>query len=56
MEFIRLGVESELQLQAYAAATQDRAESLQHRPELGAKPDPRPTERGHGSNLHPHGY
>ena len=42
MEFPRLGVESELQLQAYTTAT--------------AMPDPRPTERGQGLNPHPRGY
>ena len=25
-------------------------------PELTAMPDPQPTEKGQGSNLHPHGY
>ena len=25
-------------------------------PQLMATPDPQPTERGQGSNLHPHGY
>ena len=40
MEVPRLRVGSELQLPSYATAT----------------PDPQPTERGQGSNLHPHGY
>ena len=29
---------------------------LQATPQLTATPDPEPTERGQGSNLHPHGY
>ena len=29
---------------------------LQPTPQLMAMPDPQPTERGQGSNLHPHGY
>ena len=44
MEVPGLGVKSELQLPAYATAT----------PQLVATLDPQPTERGQGSNLHPH--
>ena len=29
---------------------------LRPTPLLMAKPDPKPTERGQGSNLHPHGH
>ena len=30
--------------------------NLRPTPQLTAMPGPRPTERGQGSNLHPHGY
>ena len=72
MKFPRLGVESELQLLAYATATAMQDPScvcnlhhshsnagsqlcLQPTPQLTATPDPWPTERGQGSNLHPNG-
>ena len=58
MEIPRLGVESELQLPAYATATTTAAPSgicnLYH--SLMATPDPQPTEQGQRSNLHPHRY
>ena len=30
--------------------------SLRSTPQLTATSDPQPTDRGQGSNLHPHGY
>ena len=48
----------ELQLSAYntAATMQDPSHSLRPTPQLTAMPDPWTTERGQGSNPHPHGY
>ena len=58
MEIPRLGVKSELQLPAYTTATAALDPScicsLQH--SSWQMPDPQPTERGQGSNPHPHGY
>ena len=57
MEVPRLGVESELQLLAYATATAMPDQSWScNLPQLMAIPDPRLTEQGQGSNLCPHGY
>ena len=54
MEVPRLVVELELQLLAcaIATATQIRDAFVQ----LTVMLDPKPTEQGQGSNLHPHGY
>ena len=54
----RLGVESELQPLAYttAVATPDSSQCLWPTPQLMAKPDPEPTERGQGLNPHLQGY
>ena len=54
MEVPRLGVKLELQLPAYTTATVTRDPS--HVTQFVTTLDPRPTERGQGSNLHPHGY
>ena len=55
MEVPRLGVELELQL--LQGHTNARSEPhLRPMPQLVAMPDPQPTERSQGSNLHPHGY
>ena len=56
MEVPRLEVESELQLPAYATATVMREPSQVCYLQLMATPDPRPTERGQGTNRNPHGY
>ena len=57
MEGPRLGIQSELQLPAYATATakQDPSCILRPTPQLMAMPDPHPTERGQGSNRCLHG-
>ena len=57
MEVLRLGIESELQLEAYTTsmATQDLSRVC-NLPQLMAVLDPRSTEHGQGSNLNPHGY
>ena len=57
MDVPRLGVKSELQLQAYATAvaTWDLSQSATYTAAYGNVPDPQPTEQGQGSNPHPHG-
>ena len=56
MEIPRLGVDSELQLPAYARDSNVGSEPrLPPIPQLTATPDPWPTERGQGSNPQPHG-
>ena len=52
MEVPRRGVKSELQLPAYT----ESEPHLQPIPQLTTTPDPCPTERGQGPNLHPHAY
>ena len=56
MDISRLGVESELHLPAYTTATamQDPTH-IRPTPQLMETPDPQPTERGQGWNLHPYG-
>ena len=58
MEVPRVGVESELQLLAYATAT--AAPDLSHICDLHRSLQQHwilnPTERGQGWNLHPHGH
>ena len=59
MEVPRLGVKLELQLATSLHHNHSNARSeprLLPTPQLTAAPDPQPTERGLGSNLHPHGY
>ena len=59
MEVPRLGVELELQLLAYTTATTVGSKPhLQptHTIQLTATLDPRPPERGQGSNPHPHEF
>ena len=55
MDVPRLGVKLELQLPAYTTATVTRIPS-HIRNQLTASPDSKSTERGQGSNPHPHGY
>ena len=52
MEVLRLGVGSELQQLVYTTAT--ATQDLSHVCELHHSY--KPTKRGQGSNLHPHGY
>ena len=55
MEVARMGVESELQLLAYASATAMRDPlHLWPTPQFLATPDPKPNEQWQGLNLHPH--
>ena len=54
VEAPRLGVELELQLPAYATARSEPP--LRPVLQLAAMPDPYPTERGQGLNLHLHGH
>ena len=57
IEVPRLGVKSELSPPAYTTATttQDLSEPhVQPTPQLTARPDPRPAERGQGLNLRAH--
>ena len=58
MKVPRLGLESELQLLAYATAIATAGSEPHLRPmkQLVAMPDPEPSEQGQGLNLHPHGY
>ena len=58
MEFPRLGVESDLQLPAYATSHSNWGSEphLRPTPQLMATPDLRPTEESQGLNPHPHGY
>ena len=59
MEVLRLGVKSELQLPVYTTATATQVSIMPHlrpTPQLAATLDPKPTERGQGSNPCPHGY
>ena len=55
MEGPRLGVESELYL-CHSHSSVGPKPCLQPVPQLTATPDPRPTERGQGLNVHLHGY
>ena len=55
MQVPRLGVESELQLPAYAADNRGSAPHLRPTPQLMDKLDPSSTEWGQGSTRHPQG-
>ena len=57
MEVPRLGVQSELQLPGLHHSHSNVGSELRQQPipQLMATLDSKPTERGQGSNLHPHG-